>query len=287
METARANEMNLNISFQDAPLIEIVAELRWLPIGVQAPQLGQVQLAFGAADPDTFLLSFGRRPEIGSFTVVEKLIPAGFPTIWQQVVWRFRDPNQEGVLLQVGPGIFTANALQPYKSWSEFKPTLENGIRALLASRTSQEKEQPFTGLSLRYINGFRSEHMSGLSQSEFMRDILKFKVDLPHALEGLGIAHGSASTSVNLLIPILGTSKRMSVQVGDGILRQAGANSDTPSVMLDMTVADAVIVHPNIQDIMSSFDAARKIIHDAFLEMTSDIHEKMKPLGGRSNDPA
>ena len=223
--------MTENISFENAPLIEIIAELRWLPIGVQTAPPGQVQITIGGADPDAFLLSFGRRPEVAAFTVAEKLVPSGFPPVWQQVVWRFRNPSSEGALLQVGPGIFTANALQPYKRWSEFRPTVAQGVKALLASRPPQEKDQPLTGLTLRYINGFSPEIMGGLTPAAFMRDILGFSVDPPSALKSLDVGGSASSTSVNLLIPVANTSKKMAVQVGDGTIRPVGASVTTASV--------------------------------------------------------
>ena len=118
-------------SFELAPIIEIIAELRWLPPNILPPQQGQIQLSFGAPDSDAFLLNFSQRPEIAAFTQSEILVPSGFPMPLHSVARRFRDPNNTSALLQIGPGIFTANALQPYKRWSEFRPTVESGVKAL------------------------------------------------------------------------------------------------------------------------------------------------------------
>ena len=153
-----------NISFEKAPLVEIIAELRWLPLGLAAAQQGQMLLTLGGSDPDSFHFAFGRRQEVAAFANTEKLVPPGFPTPWHHIVWRFRNPEIEGALLQIGPGIFTANALQPYRRWSEFRGTVEQGVAALLASRPAAEKRQPFTGLTLRYVNAFSAELMSGSS---------------------------------------------------------------------------------------------------------------------------
>ena len=114
-----------NISFEKAPLVEIIAELRWLPLGLAAAQQGQMLLTLGGSDPDSFHFAFGRRQEVAAFANTEKLVPPGFPTPWHHIVWRFRNPEIEGALLQIGPGIFTANALQPYRRWSEFRGTVE------------------------------------------------------------------------------------------------------------------------------------------------------------------
>ena len=270
--------MTRTTSFERAPVIEIVAELRWLPPNVLQPQQGQIQISFGAPDSDAFLLNFSRRPEIATFTHAEKLVPSGFPLPLHQVVWRFRNPIDAGALLQVGPGIFSANALQPYKSWSVFRPTVESGVKALLATRSDQEKDQPMIGLSLRYINGFRAEIMDGKSPQAFIRDVLKFRAERPPSLAKLGAGEDAGSTSINLLIPVANTSKTINVQIGDGTMHEVGAAIDVPTVMLDVTVSETAPVAPTAIDIMSAFDTSRGIIHDAFLEMTADIHDRMKP---------
>ncbi len=262
-------------SFELAPVIEIVAELRWLPPNILPPQQGQIQLSFGAPDSDAFLLNFSRRPEIAVFTQSEILVPSGFPTPLHSVVWRFRDPKDTSALLQIGPGIFTANALQPYKRWSEFRPTVENGVKALLATRSASEKDQPMLGLSLRYINAFRAEIMEGLSPQVFIRDVLKFRAERPAALARLGADNDAGSTSINYLIPVANTSKTVNVQIGDGTVWELGASA---TVMLDITVSETAPVAPSLNEIMGAFDASRAIIHDAFLEMTADVHDQMRP---------
>ena len=270
--------MSNDVSFERAPLIEIIAELRWLPVGAPPLLPGQVQLNLGGYDSDGFLMAFGRRPEIARFTNAEKLVPPGFPSVWHQVVWRYRDPTTPAALLQVGPGIFSAHALQPYRRWSEFRPTVSKGVASLLASRSSEEHSQPLTSLSLRYINAFTYEITDGMTPRAFARDVLKFKVDLPSALKKLCALNVAPSIGINLLIPVANTTKTMTVQVGDGNVRFPGAASDAPVVMLDMTVSETTPTMPNIEDILTTFDRSRDVIHNAFLQMTASIQAKMGP---------
>ncbi len=199
-------------------------------------------------------------------------------------MWRFRNPDIQGALLQIGPGIFTANALQPYRRWSEFRGTVEQGVAALLASRPTAERGQPFTGLTLRYVNAFRAELMGGSTPAEFMRDVLGFQVSPPEALQGLAGKNGPLNQSLNLLIPVANTSKKLAIQVGDGSIRPIGASDDVAVVLLDMTVSESAPILPDADGVLASFDAARNIIHETFLKMTAKIRERMKPVEEASN---
>lgn len=258
------------ISFQLAPLIEIVAELRWLPKGL-TPKAGE---PIALADTDGFTMAFGRRPEIAEFTNAEKLIPAGFPTPWHNIAWRFRNPKNEAVLLQVGAGIFSANALQPYKHWKDFRPTVVAGVTALLASRSESERDLPFSGVMLRYIDAFTDDLLDGRTPAELMKDVLGFNVETPKALSALyGDDRTGAATSLKLLIPVANTSKKLSVSVGEGTA------SGNPALMLDMTVSESSPVAPDLDSIMKALDESRDIIHQTFVDMTGAIHETMKPV--------
>ena len=133
-------------------------------------------------------------------------------------------------------------------------------------------------------MNAFSAELMSGSSPAEFMRDVLGFQVDPPGALQRLAGKNGPLSQSLNLLIPVANTSKKLAVQVGDGSIRPIGASDDVPVVLLDMTVSESEPVVPHAGTVLASFDASRNIIHETFLKMTAEIHERMKPVKEASN---
>lgn len=269
------------ISFAKAPLIEIIAELKWLPTGLPVQQPGPQQIIFSGTGNDGFLISFARQSDVKRFTNAERVVPEGFPTPWSQVVWRFRDPDNPAVLLQIGPGVFTANALQPYRHWTEFRPTVEAGVRALLASRPEKERQQPLIGVTLRYINGFSSDLLAGKPVNQFIRDVLGFKIEPPDHLAQLYSSRYEGSTSANLLIPIANKSKTFSVQVGDGAIQPVGSTEQSIAVLLDMTVAEAKAVEPVFATIMECLDSSRELIHDAFVNITKTIHDRMIPLHG------
>src|SRR5258706_4086184 len=149
-----------DISFERAPVIEIIAELRWLP----APQprnalTAGINIVTG---PEEFFKRFGSEAGKRGFSQSERLIPIDSGYVWQSAAWRFRPIGDLGSLWQVGLGLFSANALQPYSRWTEFRPTVELGVATLLATRPAEEAMQPFAVINLRYLNAFSGELLGG-----------------------------------------------------------------------------------------------------------------------------
>jgi uncharacterized protein (TIGR04255 family) len=261
-----------NISFRKAPVVELVAELRWAPSGDGAVPAGNLMLALGN-QAEEFFQRFGNSVAKVDFTQAEKLIPAGIPPPWHHVAWRFRNPNDVNKLLQVGAGIFSANALQPYRRWREFEPTIELGVKALLETRSPNETDQPFTSASLRYINAFSGDLLGGKQPAAFIDDVLGFKQALPAPISNLiGDNKGGWSTTVNLLGPIAGTTKTMKLVVGGGKV------TTEPGAIFDITVTDQDPVATG--DVMKAFRASRDIIHQCFLDLTKPLHKAMEPEG-------
>jgi uncharacterized protein (TIGR04255 family) len=267
----RLDRMN-DISFEKAPVVELIAELRWSPPGTINTGGGLLSVTFGAGGEE-FFQHFGNQVAKHGFTKAERVTPAGFPVLWHQVVWRFRNPDDPSALLQVGLGLFSANALQPYKRWSVFRPTVELGIQALLATRPTQELHQPLSAVSLRYINAFTGDLLKEHLPSSFIRDVLGFKLTLPDNFARITDPKRSPSASMNISIPIQNTSKIMSISVGDGQL-----NAE-PAALFNIGVAETNEIPSTPIEIMAALDASRNIIHDNFIEVTTPLINVMKPI--------
>jgi uncharacterized protein (TIGR04255 family) len=261
-----------NISFKKAPVIELVAELRWAPSGDSALPAGNLTLALGS-QAEEFFQRFGNVVAKADFAQAEKLIPSGIPPPWHHVAWRYRNPSDANKLLQVGAGIFSANALKPYRRWRDFEPTIELGVKALLESRAPNEADQPFARASLRYINVFSGDLLGGKQPAAFIVEVLGFKQTLPTPISSLiGSNNGEWSTTVNLLGPIEGTTKTMKLVVGDGKI------GPEPGAIFDITVTEREPVATG--DVMKAFRTSRDIIHECFLDLTKPLHEAMEPEG-------
>lgn len=261
-----------NISFENAPVIELLAELRWLPPTVVMSEGNAPVPMIVGREVEEFFMMFSNEIAKSGFNQAERVVPPGFPLLLHQVMWRFKSPKQPGVLLQVGPGLFSANALQPYKRWKDFKPTVELGIAALLATRPIAEKDLTFSAVTLRYMNAFTGELLGANTPTGFIRDVLGFKVALPTIFTDLTGGKGQSSETANVLLPVANTTKVMSVAVGDGMVNSA------PAAIYDISVSETRPVAGDLKAVLDGLTASRDLIHQCFLVLTESIRDKMKP---------
>jgi uncharacterized protein (TIGR04255 family) len=266
-------------SFDNAPLVEIVAELRWTPADLSlAPQSpGAPGLAIATTQPaslDQLFNTFSGELYQKGFTRIERLIPAGFPAMLHQPIFRFRKDDKDPALFQIGLGLFSANGLQPYRSWKDFSPTVELGVGALLKGRVQADQQRPFSLHSLRYIDAFGDDLLAGHSIAKFLSDTLGVSIVLPAPIQDLIRDPDSVKSQLQLIIPIKGSNKTMELAIGEGSLANAPT---TPRLIMQMTITEQT-VDADAKKIMAAFDSSRKIIHDTFLSMTKPIHPLMKP---------
>jgi uncharacterized protein (TIGR04255 family) len=268
-------------TFANAPLVEIIVDLRWEAnaaiAGVGAQGL-PIKLVDGGADE--FMMRFGGVAYALGFERSERLVPAGFPVPMGTPIYRYRPaekPKQElmqSALLQIGAGVFSANAVPPYKSWDEFSPTVRAGIGALLQARHESDKQLPFTQVSLRYVDAFRGDHLGTKSIQSFIRDVLGFKTELPSALQKHLRPEAETQTNLQFKLP-LPDGMTLAVGVGAGLF-----NGETVVLMHMQAAADEPVA-PDLEALMMTLGKARQVIHNSFVEMTATIHGTMKPQGG------
>jgi uncharacterized protein (TIGR04255 family) len=264
-------------SFENAPLVEIVAELRWTPAELTVAVQQQVPaITFATSQPPSFDQLFGTfNGEVyqNGFRSLERLIPPGFPIVLHQPILRFRR-DQPPAVFQLGMGLFSANGLQPYRSWTEFRPVVQLGVDALLKAHTPADRARPFSLLSLRYINAFGVDLLGGKTAAEFMTDTLGFSLKLPASIDALIDDPAAMKSHSQLVIPVKGGPKTMTLSIGEGASPIAlGATA----LLMEMTIAEQS-VEPDDAKIMAAFDSSRAIIHDTFVGMTQAIHPLMKP---------
>lgn len=264
-----------------APLVELIAELRWDPnvpsSAISNPAGGNVPfVTFGPTNQlEEFFMRFGAEAARLDYPVTERLVPPGFPVLSAQPVYRFRKQVQGELtsLYQVGAGLFTANAVPPYQTWAQFSPVVKSGVDALLATRSDAEKVLPFTGVSLRYIDAFGPLLTRGMNVAQFMEDVLGINIKLPDGLLAQLAPSSPHKPTLQVQLPMLG-GMVMSIGVGEGTA------SNESAIILDTTVATTVPVAANVDAVMSSLNLARNAIHDVFFAITGPIKELMQPQG-------
>lgn len=265
-------------SFASAPLVELIADLRWRTAhAMNMPDGNQMQPVFVSAGPTEALAPYFDKFTRGiavQFPASERLVPIGYPLLANQPALRFRPAptEQQSSLYQIGPGIFTANAVPPYKSWAEFVPVIERGVQTLLDSRIESEKDEPFSYIGLRYIDAFEDSLTGGRPAGEFIGEVLGLKVHLPEVLAKYTSVGSEPKPTLQLQIPMDG-GMVMNLSVGEGTV------AGRLVVIMDTTVATTTPVPAGLQPIMETLATAHEVIHDVFFGLTEKISAAMQPV--------
>ncbi|MCG9027009.1 TIGR04255 family protein [Laribacter hongkongensis] len=262
----------MSASRENAPLVELVAELRWNPSVEPSEQMtGGPSLTFIAAHssaPESFFMRFAGLAHSLGHTDQERVVPLGFPMLAHQTVHRFKRQEEGSVrsLYQVGPGIFSANAVPPYESWhKKFEQVVHQGVEALLKSRPEAEADAIFTGLSLRYIDAFNASHTGGRDIESFLKDVFKISVDVPHAWSQHLYPESKIKPMIQLQIPMK-DGFVMQVGIGEGIV------NSQPAILLDTSVSATLPVPAKLDAVMTSFNLAHDAIAATFEELIQPI---------------
>ena len=267
----------MNTTFLNAPLIEIIAELRWAhnPASATQVQPGAPIIILNSSKIDEFFMRFGGEIYSSGFKKTERLVPSDFPAMLYQPVFRYRKDGEDGdgaVLYQTGPGIFTANAIPPYKSWDVFSPAVKSGVDALLNSRDDAEKASPFNTISLRYIDAFGPSLTRGMDVRTFLSDILGVSVVLPEGISKVIDQNAKVKPHIQLLLPI-DDNTNMNLT-----LAEAMVNNEL-SIIMDSTVVITGEIAPDADSIMNSLNGSHQIIHEMFINLTVKIRDLMFPV--------
>jgi uncharacterized protein (TIGR04255 family) len=273
----------MSLTFAKAPLIELIAELRWIPQGstpLQAPPpqhqgLAQQTIFLGGMKQEEFYIRVGGALHKLGFDRSERLMPAGMPFILHQPVYRFRSESEgkSSVIFQVGYGIFSVHAIPPYHSWAKFSPFVVAGMEALLSCRDEADQRQPFTLATLRYIDFFGEEITQGRAVATFMADVFGMATTLPSVLKRIAISDEIRNIFTKVAIPV--GFGDLTVSMGDGQF------NNKAGILLDNTVSSVRETTPNIDAIMNMFGSAYSVLHDVFLELTKPIYDLMQPVQG------
>lgn len=262
--------------FANPPLIELIAELRWLPGGIAVPNSlpapGTVlQFPLVPAYVEETFARFLNRVAAQGFGMSERVLPPNFPLFPFSVVYRIRkvDIENKNFVYQIGSGIFSANAIPPYRDWSTFKPVVEQGIRALLESRHDAERGD-FTSVSLRYVDLFADEFSDGKLSFGFLNDVLGIKVAFPKALVDQIGDMNAAKSGLQLSVP-LKTGLTMNLQIQEGTA--AGKNG----ILMVTEVIAAQPTRANLGAVMEVLENAHSSIRMTFLGLTEKLYDKMQ----------
>lgn len=259
---------------ENTPLVELIVELKWLSPSAPAMQAQNTPILISSPQPskvDEFFMQFGARIHSHGYTEVERLGVSGFPLMLHQPVFRFRrkQDTNDGSLFQIGPGLFTANAVPPYESWEKFNPIVIQGVSAVIESRPQEEKEQEFIGASLRYIDAFMPRHTGGRDLIPFLEEVLGIKIAIPNAISK-HIPSGLRPTPMlQLQVPVEG-GFMMNLMVGEGM------TPDGPAIMMDTSVSSVAAIPAQTSSVMGALNLAHNLIRETFSDLIKPVDHLM-----------
>lgn len=263
-------------SYNKPPLIELIAELRWDDASIVLPAAGSGVAPTGLKSSrlEELFMQFGAAAAKEGFSRFERVIPPGFPVTPFQVVYRYRPSNATDAskLYQLGNGVFTANALPPYKNWANFRPVIETGLTILREAFQGLNQHPPhFTSAIVRYIDGFRGDMIKGRSTREFLSEALGFEFNLPRVLNNV-------CTDPKQLVPQLQLS--MPVSPGQMVMTLSeGVVDNQPAVIVDTSVIVQRDIAPEPATVVDVLTEARNVIHQVFMETVKKLHDDMDPI--------
>lgn len=257
----------MSATIQNAPLVELVAELRWTTGAAVQPGAE----AQAAAEMDRYMDTFAAAVAEGGYVRSERLVPVGALVAPHQFCYRMKrlDEASTTSLFQVGPGVFSANGVPPYESWKEFTKVVEFGLERLLATRPSFEQSSPIASISLRYIDLFDARLAEGRSVEAFIREVLKLNVSLPPALTQHSPGGVVPRPFLQFQIPMSG-GVIMNFGVGEGV-----ANGQQ-GIVMDMSVVTTVETAASVSAIMGALSTAHEAIDASFRALIEPIRHLM-----------
>ena len=264
------------ISFKHPPLVEIIAEVRWAPTGQpitavpagSLPSQGTALLTDGAHEGFFSDLSSGSA-EIG-FDRSERLIPVGFPSLAHHVIHRFRGKDATS-LFQAGLGVFTVNAVPPYRSWDHFRPIVESGLNVFFAAHLKHSLA-PVSEIILRYVNLFDRALIDDQNAASFAERTASIGIRFPEGISNELNSPEKLDLDLHFSVA-LDWGAVLRVHIADAVV---GGKS---GVLLDTTVIVSKLNLTSREEIALLFEQAHTVTRQTFLALTKPIHDRMEPI--------
>ncbi len=264
---------NSHILYENAPLIEVLAEIKWhiMPL---ASMPGM------AVDPHFSAFSDDFKKEIGKsgFSSVEKIVPEKIPLELMpfKVIFQFREKPNKWPLFQIGPGLLTANTIPPYEGWDYFKKLIYQGLFSLYKAYPCPERYLHISSIELRYIDGFTSDH--GYEKyRHFVRENLGIEGSIPKKIVEKYVSYPEDIVISQEVMMNLNTPK-----LSNGFIKiSPGKKENNEAVFSELIIRkDIELEQSNPSSLLAWFDEAHVVLRDWFEIMTSDqLKKNMKPF--------
>lgn len=257
-------------TFRNAPLVEIIAEVRWSISAVKSIPNGGID-PFYESLRSALVESLGRE----GFSTVIDTVPLDVPRefLAGQVTTQYRLAANQWPLYQLGPGIFTANITEGYTGWESFRGHLARGIEHLLRSHPAP-KVFSIQALKLIAIDAYTKKH-GYTSYSDFTSKLLPLgEVLNQDFIEKFATDSELVKVRSESVFPL----RRMSgsfarISIGDGI------KDDGPALLVHTTVEVNREFRPDALELQQWFDEAHTQHREMFRSLLStELYSILEP---------
>ena len=254
---SKLSEDILDLKLSKPPLAEAIFELRWKLKTIAPGFLGDPQYQI-------FVGRFQAAVE-EKFPFWERLPASALPenALVHVPHHRFRVGKESWPLVQIGPGLLSINQTEKY-TWTEFKATVLDVVNALVHSYPDSTNLLHLESAQLRYIN---ADLLKSASPTEFLRDKMNVKVELPEKLFGdEAVGKQTQGFSMALAFKSSKPAAEAKLTFAQGINNQV----NQPAIIWESTItamANDVPEFPN--GIAEWISKARAIAHHWFLALT------------------
>lgn len=248
-------------SFSNAPLIELIAEVRWAQAEPISPSEDDVNMFIG---PSAFLQQANVGFAALGYSQVERLAPMGMD-LEDEPLLRYMNPKDpdSSVIYRLGESGFSVSAIPPYRTWEDFQPRLIEGLEIIIGALEATGGPAEFTRVNLNYVDAFGPEFWKSTGRFEFLTQGLGFTVTQPQAISQR-LKSGEMSSA---WLDYRGTTLD-----GDRVQIKAGLGTvlNVQSVIMDTAVSHREPVPRTVSDVSRVLNVAHTFIHDTFSEITA-----------------
>jgi len=237
----------------NAPLLEIVLELRWKI--TNKSDLTKIQYLYG----DIYNILKTKYPFRESIAPLE--IP--MEILINQPAHRFRAAQNDYPLIQVGPGIITLNTIDSKYFWDDFSKDSEELIKTFLSVFPIQPNEKLTP--SILFVDFFPFNFVENDVYS-FISE--KFNIEFKQNF----IKNDKNPRDINL-------GFYYEILLGDlSVVFQKGKNNKQTEGIVLQTRLNGAALNPNLDDISSWIDKSHDICSDLFKKLTEGaLYESFK----------
>ena len=258
--------------FDNAPLVEVIAELRWQTVPISTVPGGSVDPFF-----DSTLNALRAELSALGLQFEELVVPAEIPKelLTGKATNRFRSGPNQWPLFQIGPGIFTANITPPYDGWTTFVPFLRNGLDKLFASYPASSQTMKLEAITLKYVDAFTAAH--GRQDAwDFLSEGLGFSIVPPAELIDDELVNGGPRDGI--LAMSFNAAKPLGSTLNINISNGTKDNAPATIFQIGMT-SNLGKSAPNLDNVVSWFNDAHEVLSKSFRKiLRADVIEAMGP---------